>query len=298
MEKPSGNPERWPPATRYALAAIARNGGLYVVAVASVPLLVAVNAWLSLVAMAVIGLAMYRLTMVMHDCIHGTLFASHRVNRLAGVLAGAASGIEFNAFARLHRKHHRVFGEPDDPQGPDYFLPQPASRAAILWHLFRPLLGYNVFKLGQVFIAMQRDDDRMERIPLASFLILIATQLFTATVASGGFAMWWLAPLPLLSAATFGLFFAQTRGFAEHVAMPGVEPRGYVRSHRPALIDRVLLYDLHFNFHREHHLHPQVPSCWLPTLHEVLAAEDAQFRLDGSMLDTIYARLAAAKGNV
>lgn len=295
MEKPSANPERWPPATPYGLLAVARNGGLYILGIASVPLLGAVNIWLPLVAMPVIGLAMYRLTIVMHDCIHGTLFTSRRANLTTGVLAGAASGIEFHAFARLHRKHHRVFGEPDDPQGPDYFLPLPASRAAILWHLFRPLLGYNVFKLGQVFVAMQRDGERTERMPIASVLALVVVQLLAAAVASGGFVMWWLAPLPLLSAASFGLFFAQARGFAEHVAMPGIGPRGCVRSHRPALFDRIFLYDLNFNFHREHHLHPQVPSCWLPALHEDLVAEDVQFRLNGSMLDTVRMRIAAGE---
>jgi fatty acid desaturase len=245
--------------------------------------------------MPVVGLAMYRLTIIMHNCIHGTLFTSHRANLITGVLAGAASGIEFNAFARLHRKHHCVFGEPDDPQGPDYFLPFPASRAAILWHLLRPLLGYNVFKLGQVFVAMRRDGERSERVPVPSFIALVAMQLLAATVATGGFAIWWLAPLPLLSAASFGLFFAQARGFAEHVAMPGIDPSGYVRSHHVALIDRIFLYDLNFNFHREHHLHPQVPSCWLPALHEDLIAADAvRYRLGGSMLDTVRARLVAA----
>jgi fatty acid desaturase len=294
MEKRSADPEQWRPSARYALVAVARNGGLYLVAVGSVPLLAAANAWLALLAMPVIGLAMYRLTIVMHDCIHGTLFVSPRANSVVGVLAGAASGIEFHAFARLHRKHHRVFGAPDDPQGPDYFLPQPASRAAIVWHLIRPLLGYNVFKLGQVFIAMRRDGEAHDAVPVTSFVAVASAQLLAAVVASGGLVMWWLAPFPLVSAASFGLFFAQTRGFAEHVAMPGIEPRGYVRSHSPALMDRIFLYDLNFNFHREHHLHPQVPSCWLPALHENLAAEDAQFRLGGSMLDTIRARLAAA----
>jgi fatty acid desaturase len=39
-----------------------------------------------------------------------------------------------------------------------------------------------------------------------------------------------------------------------------------VRSHQPNWLDRVLLYDVNFNCHAEHHAHPQVPSCHLPSV--------------------------------
>ena len=35
---------------------------------------------------------------------------------------------------------------------------------------------------------------------------------------------------------------------------------GHVRSHAPHWLDRVLLYDLNFNYHREHHLYPHHSS--------------------------------------
>jgi hypothetical protein len=92
-------------------------------------------------------------------------------------------------------------------------------------------------------------------------------------------------PVPALAAASFGLFFAQLRGFAEHAAMPGTSPIDHVRSHPPRLFDRILLYDLNFNLHREHHRHPAVPSCHLPGLAEAAA--------DCGMLATVWRRVAA-----
>jgi fatty acid desaturase len=265
------------PSRRYALAAVGRNFGLYFAALAVVPL-AGERPWLLAAAMPVLGLAMYRLTMVMHDCLHGTLFASRRANRLVGAWAGALAAIEFHAFARLHWQHHHSLGRAQDPQGPDYLMPPDASRAKVVWHLMRPLLGWNLFKLGQVMVAGERD--------WRGFILVAAVQAAAASVASGGFIWWWLAPVPAVSAASFGLFFAQLRGFAEHAAMPGTSPLDHVRSHPPRLIDRMLLYDLNFNLHAEHHRHPAVPSCRLPALAEAGA--------DCGMLGTVARRVAAA----
>lgn len=56
------------------------------------------------------------------------------------------------------------------------------------------------------------------------------------------------------------------RGVAEHGVVDEHAEVRNVRSHAPNLLDRVLLYDVNFNYHREHHEHPQVPSCHLPAV--------------------------------
>jgi len=278
------------PSLSYAVTAVTRNVAFYIVALAAFPVLSAANPWLSIVAMPLLGLAMYRLTMVMHDCLHGILFASQTANRLCGVAAGAMSGIEFHAFSRLHWTHHRLAGQPGDPQGSDY-LSLPRSRGGIVWHLLRPLVGFKIWQVMRELAPAHRRGRNLA--VLVPFLII---QTCAAFIASSAFVYWWLAPLPILSAATFGLFFAQLRGFAEHVAMPGQAPEGCVRSHQPTLIDRVLLHDLNFNYHREHHLYPSVPSCRLPELHRRLAAaRPAEFTLAPGMFATIWRRLMAAR---
>ena len=281
------------PSLSYALAAVTRNVAFYIVALASISVISEINPWWSIVVAPFLGLAMYRLTIVMHDCVHGTLFAWPAANRWCGVAVGAMSGIEFHAFSRLHWMHHRRTGERDDPQGADYLL-LPRSRGGVAWHLLRPLVGYNLFKIWQV--ARELPGRRGRARNLTGLMPVIGVQGCAAFAASSALGYWWLAPLPVLSAATFGLFFSQLRGFAEHVAMPGERPEGCVRSHRSVTVDRILLHDLNFNYHREHHLQPGVPSCRLPELHRrLVAARPAEFALAPSMLGTIWSRLAAAK---
>jgi omega-6 fatty acid desaturase (delta-12 desaturase) len=282
------------PSLSYAVAAAARNGAFYLAALAAVPAISAVNPWWSLVAAPFLGLAMYRLTIVMHDCVHGTLFASSAANRWCGLAMGAMSGIEFHAFSRLHWLHHWRPGEPDDPQGADYLL-LPRSRGGVAWHLLRPLVGYNAFKLRQVIRELPGGRRQAGRLA-AGLLPVVAVQGCAGFVASSALLYWWLAPLPALSALTFGLFFSQLRGFAEHAAMPGERSEGCVRSHRPTALDRMILYDLNFNYHREHHLHPAMPSCRLPQLHRRLAAaRPAEFALAPGMFGAVRSRLAAAR---
>jgi fatty acid desaturase len=281
------------PSLSYAAAAVTRNLAFYIAALAAVPLISIANPWLSIVVAPFLGLAMYRLTMVMHDCLHGTLFASPTANRLCGIAAGAMSGIEFHAFSRLHWTHHRLTGQPGDPQGSDY-LSLPRSCAGIVRHLLLPLTGYTVFKIWLVMRALRRGRHRLAVLALGPLFVV---QGCAALIASSGLVFLWLAPLPILSAATFGLFFAQLRGFAEHVAMPGQPPEGNVRSHESRLIDRLLLHDLNFNYHREHHLYPNVPSCRLPELHHRLAAvRPTEFTLALGMFATIWFRLAVREG--
>lgn len=285
-------PAAWRPCPRYAAVGIARNVLIYLGFLASVPLLALFHPWAPLAAMPLVGLAMYRLTIVMHDCSHGTLLKSRKANRFCGVLVGAMSGIEFHAYQRLHRKHHASVGRPDDPQGPDY-LSLPASTFGIAYHLVRPLLGYNAFKISQVIGELERTTPHRAA-HWARLAPVIVVQGCAALVASNGFVFWWLAPLPIVSAATFGLFFAQLRGLAEHVAMPGQISAGCVRSHRQIKLDILLLYDLNFNYHREHHLYPRVPSCHLPELHSCLVSQQPEeFALASGMFSTIRSRLVA-----
>jgi hypothetical protein len=50
--------------------------------------------------MAPIGLSLYRLTFVVHDCAHGKLFRSMVVNRLVGGWTAAAVGFDFDRYGR------------------------------------------------------------------------------------------------------------------------------------------------------------------------------------------------------
>src|SRR6266700_608119 len=216
-----------------------------------------------------IGLFAYRITIVMHDCIHRSLFRSARLSARVGTLLGCVTGIDFASFSRQHLLHHRLYGRPGDPQGFHYLGLKGATLATYAWHLLRPLLGFNLrYALAE---SILRPCNLAAAARTGEIFALAAIQLAILVIVTGGGAHLWLAALPFASAATFGLFFSQLRGIAEHAAGGAEAEAANVRSHAPHWLDRVLLYDLNFNYHKEHHLYPHYSSRDLAALHGRLA---------------------------
>lgn len=241
-----------------------------------------------LIVLPLLGAGIYKLTIVMHDCSHFSLFADKELNRKVGSICGLLLGSDFETFRKAHWKHHKEYGNAADPQGRDYLGLRQASRLQVLWHLFRPLLGYNLFKLGAFqsaeAVAQPRDYQRLAYTG--------GIQLFLAALATGFGQVWWLLPLYPAAAASFALFYSQMRGFCEHVAPPGQQGEDYVRSHKTNLFDRLFFYNLNFNYHVEHHYYPQLPSCHLPAVAEGLSDLGKTYPQSPSIFATITARLA------
>lgn len=100
---------------------------------------------------------------------------------------------------------------------------------------------------------------------------LAIVQIAVALLVTGAGRHAWLVVLPFVSAATFGLFLSQLRGIAEHGVGEPNRPEVFVRSHVSEALGALLLYDVHFNFHEEHHRYPGVPSQKLPALSREIA---------------------------
>jgi NADH dehydrogenase len=251
----------------YGWRAVLRNVVPFFAVLAAAPLLYSCSPAAPWLLAPLIGLFAYRITIVMHDCIHRSLFAAAQRNHRVGTLLGGVTGIDFASFARQHLLHHRLYGRPGDPQGFHYFGLEGATRAAFAWHLLRPLFGWNLrYALAESLLRPRNLAAATRRGELPA---LAAIQLAILALATGGGAHPELAALPFASAATFGLFFSQLRGIAEHAAGTGLP--GNVRSHAPHWLDRLLLYDLNFNYHSEHHLYPHHPSRSLASLHTRVA---------------------------
>jgi fatty acid desaturase len=122
-------------------------------------------------------------------------------------------------------------------------------------------------------------------------VLFVSVQFMVAWVVSAGGRYPSLVLLPFASAATFGLWFSQIRGLAEHNSRGAIEPAPPVRSHCARRLERILLYDLHFNYHSAHHRWPQVPSCHLPWVHDRYLAHEVP--LEPSMLATVIATRAS-----
>jgi len=268
---------------RYGLAAILRNALPLLLLLALAPLLADRWWWAPWLLCPAIGLFLYRLTIVMHDCTHATLFAGRRANLWVGALLGAVTGVDFLSFTKQHWRHHRNFGTPQDPQGFHYVGLQDLSPRAYLWHLAKPLFGANLrYALPESVVA---PSNLARLIRSGGLLLVLGVQAVLLAIVTGLGRHPVLALLPLLAAATFSLFFSQLRGIAEHAVIGDVAPAGHVRTHAPHWLDAVLLYELHFNYHAEHHARPQVPSQQLEAHHR--SQTDGQAARQASMFQTL-----------
>jgi acyl-lipid omega-6 desaturase (Delta-12 desaturase) len=283
--------EHLQPSDRYGTYAVIRNVLPLSMLLALAPFLAAQSIAAAWALAPLVGLFLYRITIVMHDCVHRTLFRKPRVNDRIGLLLGAVTGIDISRFRVLHWKHHRMYGRAADPQGFHYLGVQRLSRMRFTWHLVKPLLGANLRYVlresmlypGNLWRALRRGDA----------VLFLAVQFLMFLVVTGGGRHLHLVLLPFVSAATFGLFLSQVRGLAEHGSPSEVDQAGVVRSHSARMLERLLLYDLHFNYHSAHHRWPQCPSCHLPLVHEQYLA--AQVPLEPSMVTTVMAIRAGAR---
>jgi NADH dehydrogenase len=249
----------------YGWRAVTRNVLPFFALLAAAPLLHGWSPIAPWLLAPLIGLFAYRITIVMHDCIHRSLFLSARLNGRVGVLLGGITCIDFMSFSRQHLLHHRLYGRPGDPQGFQYLGLKGATRLAFVWHVLRPLFGFNLrYALAESIVRPRNLAAAAHR---GEILVLGAVQLCILAIVTGGGAHLWLAALPFASAATFGPFFSQLRGIAEHAAGADDAQAAKVRSHAPHWLDRICLYDLNFNYHEEHHLYPHYPSHDLAALH-------------------------------
>lgn len=240
------------------------------------------TAW-KIAAAVMVAFAGYRLTFVVHDCSHRTLFAGRRTNDVVGWLAAALLLISFPAYRRLHWQHHRHYGRADDPQGHDYVGLRP-GHDRVLWHLCKPLVLANLLEKAGAFFAVhhagltatERANAEVgsRREAISGLACIAAVQCAVAWVATGGLSfpagyVLYLAPL-----VTIGLFLSRVRSYLEHGALEAAEAnRPVARTHPSGPLERRLLSGLYFNFHNEHHRWPQVPSRHLPTVHREVTAD-------------------------
>lgn len=278
------------PSNAYGWSATARNVAPLFALLTLAPVLAGINALAPWLLGPVIGLFLYRITVVMHDCTHHTLFVSRKVNARVGLVLGALSGVDFHRFCVQHWRHHRLYGRAGDPQGFQYLDLARMTSGGLLRHLAKPLLG---LKLRDVIDESLLAPSNLARSFRTGEVVVVAlVQLVVLAIVTGFGRYPMLAVLPFLSGITFGLFYSQLRGIAEHGVMGGSGGRT-VRSHQPSWLDRVLLYDVNFNCHAEHHVHPQVPSCHLTALRQAIGAAEAPRSMFGTLRDIYEERKAS-----
>ena len=276
----------------WGLKSALRLLGVPLVWIILLPFINNLSPWLAVLTIVPLGIAISKTTLLVHEAVHGTLFKTPAYNRIVGCIGGWWTGVDFFAFEALHSQHHAYVGAENDPQLLDYGALEGASRRKLAWHLFRPLLGWNIkhmLTLIQQRLAMERP----LLTTLVEFIGLITVQSSFFLIATDGGKHLWLGLIFPLSAITVGLFMSQVRGFCEHVPLPGEQAAMRLRSHISNSIERQFLHHMNYNYHGEHHKFPRIPSRNLPEFSEWLNEQGVKVEHAPSYLTTIYARWKA-----
>jgi fatty acid desaturase len=230
-----------------------------------------VSPWATLVLVPLLGLFAYKVSFIMHDCAHQSLFRTSPLNTLFGCLGGYLTASNYHAYVRAHHQHHRYSLTDRDTDRSEVLGFENATKSRIAWHLTKALVGWRAVDYVKNFIF--RSPEKLEGTaaspPQSNFLIgVVLTQGFIAAISTGFGRYPLMALLYPLSAATFALFFSRLRTFAEHVPPCDTSAEDFARSHKPSPVDAFFLYDSHFNWHKEHHLYPSMPPFNLSKLNE------------------------------
>jgi len=278
----------------WGLRASVRLLGVPLIWTVLIPFLHRINPWLAVGVIVPLGVAISKTTILVHEAVYGTLFRTPALNWIVGRLAGWWTVVDFAAFDALHRQHHGHVGDDDDPQLLDYGDLAGANRRKLAWHLFRPLLGWNIRHM----LTLVQQRLRMQAswfVVLGELAGLFAVQLTFFLLSTAGGSHVWLGVIFPVAAASVGLFMSQLRGFCEHVPMPHEPPEMQLRSHTSNILERPFLHYLNYNYHGEHHLYPRIPSRNLPALANWLKEQGYAVERSPSYLATLMARWKAAK---
>lgn len=236
-----------------ALAAAGFWVSIYARSVASAAMLVA--------GFVVTAVALNTFPLLMHEGMHGVLFANRRCNWMASVLLGSTFLMSFSAYRVMHLRHHRYLGDPRDPD--DYHNYSRSRPVVWCLHFVRLTFGPLLY-LGLIpVLALKYGSPAQRKLICIEYTVLasIYSVLLRAFSPRDLFVVW-IVPLILMGALT------AIRGFTQHGITEASDPYLASRTMLPGPI--VSFFLLHENFHLEHHLFPEVPSYHLPALHALI----------------------------
>jgi len=209
---------------------------------------------------------------LVHECGHGTLFSSKKLNELAGDWLGAAPTFDdMKHYSRGHLQHHRLAGTEDDPDLPNY-RDYPVSRERLRRKIVRDLTGQTGWKqtrgLFEALVSFNQQP-RERRFALARGLLFNALMLglFIYLGVAWLYLIWWIALF------TSYRLVSRLRQVAEHGNVPDLydlDPRLHTRTIEARWYDRLLFCPLGVSYHVEHHLMASIPIYNLPKLHQTL----------------------------
>lgn len=220
------------------------------------------------------------LGVLMHECGHGTLFRSKKLNTLVGTwLCAAPVMYRLDDYMSNHLSHHSKAGTAADP---DLYRYQnyPVEVKSLQRKLLRDVSGQTSLnflatslKRNQVITTNEEGEKRFDcRQLLSRFRApIIMNSLLLVLLTWFGFAELYL----LWLAAYFSIYmvFSRIRNLAEHACVPNLldpDPMLHTRTMIANWWERLTFAPNCVNYHLEHHLLPSVPKYRLASFHAAL----------------------------
>lgn len=221
--------------------------------------------WVPLAALQ--GTVILGFIILLHDVIHGAVFAHRRplLTRILGLAYAAPSAIAASQFERWHLDHHKELGSADADPKRAHLSPKRNARWLKLLYVTPALFLIYARAAGMEFVRYPADLRR--RIRLERFGNLVLHAAFVAAVWSladgGAVVRAWLVPL-------FGFFPAafMVNRLGQHYWVDPSDPAKWGTRVDGSPITRFL--QLNSNCHLEHHYFPSVPLYSLPELNRTL----------------------------
>ena len=219
------------------------------------------STWLLAAGIVTTAVALNTFPLLMHEGMHGILFANRRLNWLASVALGSTFMLSFSAYRVMHIRHHRYLGDPRDPD--DYH--NYSGHRFVVWglHFVRLTLGPLLYLVLIPVMAIRYGSRAQRRLVCVEYVILAAIySALLRTFPARELLLVWFVPLLLMGAMT------AIRGFTQHGITEATDPYLASRTMLPNPV--VAFFLLNENYHLEHHLFPEVPSYHLPELHRLI----------------------------
>ncbi len=225
---------------------------------------------------------------LLHECGHGTLFRTRRLNDVVGSVAGFFALIPFRCWKPIHARHHKWTGWQDLDPTTAALVPRPLGRAErfavnVCWRYWIPIFSVlyragNFWNLVRLFRLTGPQPGPARAMAVEAAALAAG---YAAVVAA-------LGPAPFVRAAGLALLLSLALEdvilLSQHTHMPmglsrgrEVQPHGaldqgsFTRSLRfPAWLSTMLL---HFDAHELHHLYPAIPGYRLPKIRRAAGNE-------------------------
>ncbi len=227
-----------------------------------------------------IGTVIHGIGNFMHEGIHGNLFRKPLFDHWFGFLAGLPVLFPISAYGANHLRHHKYTRTERDPDEMKNITKHKGLLSVFfyIWIVIGTVI-YSVYVPFQV----HKTGTRKERLSMVVERVMILTFLASLLFAAYRFGFLdilihcWFIPLVVTN------FLGNTRGWAEHQLTSTDHPLKQTRTVRSNPV--YSYFNIHLNYHLEHHLFPRVPWYNLPRLHRLLLPE---YRKAGASIYNSY----------